>query len=206
MCKNSLTWRDGSSCIYVCICVGFPVPVVPLFTYRHHPHVSLFAGLFTPHYTRLPLFTNPSCDHRICFQGLLLHTCIVCHIMFASVFNVLEFCSLVSVTGVSDNFFRVETAMQDGWAWKELSACHFTPACQWSEWSELRQTATYSSPANDHSDQLWSELNQMIATDWSPFDCLIVTSMRVLYEPSDKSTCDCKLSWTFWELFWGWFQ
>ena len=69
--RNSLTERDGSSCIYViCICVGFPVPVVPLFTYRHHPHVSLFAGLFTPHYTSVPLFTNPSCDHRICFQGL----------------------------------------------------------------------------------------------------------------------------------------
>ena len=50
-----------------------------------------------------------------------------------------------------------------------ISRCHFTPACQWSSWST------------------WLELNQMIATGWSAFDCLIATShvscqCNVLYE------------------------
>ena len=174
------------------VCVGFPhicvcrisrASGVPLFTYFHQIDTShylpdyLHLIIQACHYLPIPalitgsvsiqsnsnynIYALQSCLTRtICaavFNAPYLHA----HYMRASatVFNALEFCSLVSGDNCGEcNDWRPGGNYQQQNLIRIKAHPQFTPVCQWSGWSS------------------WSDSNQMIATHWSPFDCLIDTS------------------------------
>ena len=201
MCEDDKILIDRTEERSSCTCRGFPYQAVPLFTNCRHCRrplrLALFVGLFTPHYSRPPLFTNPqvwsrdllpnshdmctpciylNCTYRAhdfaCYvqQGLYRHsTCIMCTTSAHNVQNV-QMYSKVSVSAFV-TIVRWQSSLAG------ITIPPLTTACQWLCWST------------------WSELKQMIATAWSPFDCLI--AMQLIH--ACVLWADKEIYWQTWE-------